>query len=169
MRKLSTSNYAFNNARIYPMNPQATLASNLDIQQGRIRSLPQETLDRGAFAANTDHIDLDGRTVLPGLCDAHIHIEKYALMLDQVDCETASLSECLSRVETRCRDTEPGKWVLGHGWNQNDWGGYGTLQELDAISIGYPVYLTAKSLHVGWANSKAVSYTHLTLPTTPYV
>lgn len=145
------------NAHIYTMDEGIPEATSILIRDGHII----------AVAANADElppsskqqvtvIDLNGRSVFPGLCDSHIHLEKYALMLDQVDCETDSLHECLQRVERMCQDTPPGSWVFGHGWNQNDWGAYGTLSQLDKVSPNNPVYLTAKSLHAGWANSKAL-------------
>jgi predicted amidohydrolase YtcJ len=49
------------------------------------------------------------------------------------------------------------KWILGHGWQQNDWpGGFPTAAELDAVAPERPVYLTAKSLHAAWVNSAAL-------------
>ncbi|TFH36848.1 MAG: amidohydrolase [Anaerolineales bacterium] len=156
MRATSPRQYFLSNAHILTMNSRRPYASSLQIQAGRIHSLRLDTPDERLPNPGLEHIDLGGRTILPGLCDAHIHIEKYALMLDQVDCETASVRECLLRVESRCRETPPGSWVLGHGWNQNDWGAYGTLHDLDAVSHDHPVFLTAKSLHAGWANSRAL-------------
>ena len=73
--------------------------------------------------------------ILPGLTDAHIHLEMYALSLQKVDCETATLQECLQRVAERARQTPPGEWVLGHGWNQNSWpDGFGSAADLDAVA-----------------------------------
>lgn len=162
MQRLAISNYALRNARIHLMDHLSTIARNIYIHEGRIRSLSEDAHQNDFHNNNTEMIDLDGRTILPGLCDSHIHVEKYAFMLDQVDCETASITECLSRVRSRCSNSEPGTWVLGHGWNQNEWGGYATRDELDAVSADNPVYLTAKSLHAGWANSKALELCGIT-------
>ena len=69
----------------------------------------------------------------------------------------ATRRECLQRVHEKVRHTPPGEWVLGHGWNQNVWPeGFGNLIDLDAVAPDQPVYLTAKSLHAGWANSAAL-------------
>ncbi len=104
-----------------------------------------------------ERIDLEGRTLLPGLTDAHIHLMQYALSLQKVDCETTSKADCLLRVAQRAISTPAGQWILGHGWNQNSWEeGWGTLSELDMVAPNHPAYLTAKSLHAGWANSAAL-------------
>ncbi|MEJ5313948.1 MAG: amidohydrolase [Anaerolinea sp.] len=101
--------------------------------------------------------DMQGACIFPGLTDAHLHLEQYALSLQRVDCETQTLQECLQRVKARIEKTPPGKWVRGHGWNQNLWSeGFGNNTLLDAVSPQNPVYLTAKSLHAAWANSQAL-------------
>jgi predicted amidohydrolase YtcJ len=64
---------------------------------------------------------MGGKTILPGLTDAHLHLQHYALSLQKIDCETNTLEECLRRVEERVHAAKPGEWILGHGWNQNTW------------------------------------------------
>ena len=111
--------------------------------------------------------DLDGLTIIPGLTDAHIHLEQYAFSLQKVDCETDTKEECLQRVMDRSLRASQGEWILGHGWNQNNWhAGFGTNADLDAITTTNPIYLTAKSLHAGWANSQALRLANIT-PNTP--
>jgi len=149
------------NATIHTLDPELPLASAILIDRGRILAVGQEDELLGTFNDPDERLDLRGRVVLPGLTDAHLHLQYYALGLRKVDCETDTLAECLGRVGARVRTTRPGEWVLGHGWNQNNWGlaspeGFPSLAELDAIAPGHPVYLTAKSLHAAWANSAAL-------------
>jgi hypothetical protein len=138
--------------------------SALVIDQGWITALGgNELLEQFPFA---DQVDLGGRFVLPGLTDGHIHLQAYSLGLQKVDCETRTLEECLRRVAERARVTPPGEWILGHGWQQNDWGGeFPTAAQLDSAAPGHPVYLTAKSLHAGWANSAALRRAGITSST----
>lgn len=144
------------NARIYTLDPRQPLVSTLVIDShGQIAAAGGEDL-REAFPFASRQ-DLHGQTVLPGLTDAHIHLMHYALSLQKVDVETPSKAEALRRVAARVQHSAPRTWILGHGWQQNDWGGdFPTAAELDAIAPEHPVYLTAKSLHAGWANSAAL-------------
>ena len=114
---------------------------------------------------NTTIQDLEGRTVLPGLTDAHIHLQLYAQLIHKIDCEVDSLESCLERVRERVNVSSPDEWILGHGWNQNVWERYGNAADLDFLTPSNPVYLTAKSLHAGWANSAALNLAHISADT----
>ena len=144
------------NARVITMDPGPAEVSGLVIQGGRISHIlsgpeAMEPPAQGSF------LDLGGKIVLPGLIDSHLHLRKYAETLSKINCETKTKAACLDRVRQKISNASPGEWILGHGWNHNDWvEGYGTAAELDEISTTHPVYLTGKSLHVSWANSRAM-------------
>src|SRR5512140_812612 len=142
------------NARVHTLDRAQPDASVLVIDRGEVLAVGGEELIAQFSGARRQ--DLGGRVVLPGLTDAHLHLHYYSLGLQKVDCETATLDECLQRVAERARSTPEGGWVLGHGWNQNVWGGWPTAAQLDRLVPDRPVYLTAKSLHAGWANSAAL-------------
>ena len=124
---------------------------------GRVLAVGSEAELRQEWTGPLDVFDLKGRTVLPGLCDAHLHLEKYARAVGMIDCETPTRRACLERVSQRAGAARPGEWILGHGWNQNSWDGHGTAAELDAAAPDNPVYLTAKSLHAAWVNRRALN------------
>jgi predicted amidohydrolase YtcJ len=146
------------NANIHTLDPNRPTASALAIDHGRVLALGNDQQIQSEFERSGEAIDLGGRAIIPGLTDAHIHLEHYALSLQKVDCETPSKQECLQRVAERALHTPRGAWILGHGWNQNDWlEGFGNAADLDAVAPDHPVYLTAHSLHAGWANSLALS------------
>jgi hypothetical protein len=120
---------------------------------------------RREFEGAAQTLDLRRAPLIPGLTDAHIHLELYALSLQKVDCETQTREECLRRVAERAAQTPPGAWILGHGWNQNAWEDhphFPTAAELDRAAPRHPVFLTAKSLHAGWANRAALHAAGLT-------
>jgi predicted amidohydrolase YtcJ len=145
------------NARIYPSASRDEIVNWLVISGEKIIGTGADDVSIELQRRASRSYDLNGRTVLPGFTDAHIHLEKYAYSLDQIDCETESLEECLERIRSAARDATPGKWIRGHGWNQNDWGRFGTLSELDTVAPENPVYLTAKSLHAAWVNTRALA------------
>lgn len=175
------------NARIYTLNPAQETASALLIDRGEIVAVGGEEL----LDARDEKFDLGGRVVMPGLTDAHIHLQYYSLGLQKIDCETSTLEECLRRVAERVKTAKKGEWVLGHGWNQNEWGEitaknaktakpeinlsdlsglrgeslWPSASDLDSIAPNHPVYLTAKSLHAAWANSAALKLAGITSST----
>ncbi|OGT27260.1 MAG: hypothetical protein A2Z17_00870 [Gammaproteobacteria bacterium RBG_16_66_13] len=149
--------------KIYPRAGSPATMSGVVVGRGRVEQLLETDVGIPGSGAR---IDLQGFVVLPGLTDAHIHLEKYARQLQRVDCETSTRDECLRRVGTRAEATPRGDWILGHGWNQNDWDRFGTAADLDAVAPHHPVYLTAKSLHAGWANSQALRQAGVTASTT---
>ena len=149
------------NARIHTQNPLQPAASAILIDREWILAVGDvETLSVEFPRAQKE--DMGGRVILPGLTDAHLHLQYYSLGLQKIDCETETKEECLHRVAVRIQNARPGEWILGHGWNQNTWGMWPSAPELDALAPNNPVYLTAKSLHAGWANTKAMQMANLT-------
>ncbi len=152
------------NARVYTLDTVRPVASALAIEAGHIVAIGGEELLTAC--EYNEHEDIGGRIILPGLTDAHFHLQEYALSLQVVDCEVESRQEILHRVGERVGETPQGEWVRGHGWNQNAWGGeWPTAAELDAFTPHNPAYLTAKSLHVSWINSLALKMAGITAST----
>jgi len=166
------------NARIYTLETSRPTVSAVAVEYGRVVAVG-ETDELSSEFDRAEKQDMGGRIILPGLTDAHLHLKQYALSLQKIDCETGTLDECLSRVQERVRSAQPGEWILGHGWNQNNWfpsssgrGARGSPQnggeswpsssDLDKIAPDNPVYLTAKSLHAAWVNSAALEQASIT-------
>ncbi len=152
------------NAHIHTRNPSQPAASALVINREWILAVG-DLADLSAQFPNAEKEDMHGGVILPGLTDAHLHLQYYSLGLQKIDCETDTKEECLRRVQERVQKAKPGEWILGHGWNQNVWGSWPTAAELDAIAPNNPVYLTAKSLHAAWANTKAMQMARITAQT----
>lgn len=145
------------------LTAEAKPATAMAIQNGRILEIGQDAAILGSYSSGADLNDLHGATVWPGLTDAHIHLEHYALSLERLDCDGKSLQACLTLVAEKAAHLELGGWVLGHGWNQNDWPeGFGSAEMLDRVSNGHPVYLSSKSLHSAWVNTKALELAGIT-------
>lgn len=150
------------NANIHTLDQTNPSASAILIAGGRIIAIGGKDKLENFAPGKVEKMDMQGKTILPGLTDAHIHMQYYSLGLSKVDCETKTKEECLRRVGERARVTKPGEWVLGHGWQQNEWdGNFPTAAELDEVSPNNPVYLTAKSLHAAWANTSALKLANI--------
>ncbi len=142
--------------RIYSSVSPPTPARGLAIRDGLVvgTGTPEEL--EPLRGPDTNVVYLDGRTVVPGLTDGHLHLEQYARSLDRINCDTDHLDECLERVAARAARQAEGTWIEGHGWDQNRWGRWPTAEVLDRVAPSHPVYLTARSLHAGAANSAAL-------------
>ena len=146
------------NANIYTLGGKKIQPTAVAIQGDRIVATGSDDDFLATTDRNSSKINMRGRTLWPGLTDSHMHLEKYAFSLDQVDCETETLDECLKRVAARAAQIQPGKWILGHGWNQNAWAeGFGTVEQLNKAAPENPIYLTAKSYHAAWVNGAALN------------
>ncbi len=154
------------NANIYTLDDKQPLVSAAALDRGRILAVGSDNTLLKEFEGKAEKINLEGRTIIPGLVDAHIHLEKYALSLSKINAETDSQAECLDRVTREAHDSAPGEWLLGHGWNQTNWPeGYGYAHDLDEAAPDNPVYLTAKSLHAAWVNSAALKLAGISVET----
>lgn len=105
-------------------------------------------------------IDLEGKTVLPGLIDAHGHVLSLGMAANRLSLRpTQNLNEALTAIRNYAAQAPLLKWIQGGEWNQAVWklGRFPTAQELDSAVPDRPVWLRRVDGHAGWANSKALS------------
>ncbi|MCW0213606.1 MAG: amidohydrolase family protein [Pseudonocardia sp.] len=99
--------------------------------------------------------DLQGRTLLPGLWDHHVHFDQWALARRRLDLSAAgSAAEVASLVALRLRE-EPGTPLVGQGFRDALWPDVPHRSLLDAASGDVPVVLVSGDLHCCWLNSAA--------------
>ena len=104
-------------------------------------------------------IDLGEATIIPGLIDAHAHIVGLGQALTTADLVgTRSRQEIVERLRAFERDLPAGEWLLGRGWDQNDWPEreFPTAADLDEAFPERPVWLRRVDGHAGWVNSAAL-------------
>ena len=121
-----------------------------------------------ARAPGARHIDIQGKTVLPGLIDAHGHVFALGQIASGVQLySSASLAAALKTVADFGRANPDRSWIAGSGWNQEIWklGRFPTAAELDAALPGRPVWLERVDGHAGWANSRALQLAGVTRDT----
>jgi predicted amidohydrolase YtcJ len=116
-------------------------------------------------------IDLEGRTLLPGFNDAHVHIWKLGLLLTvQVDARGAaapSIPAIIDAFAERARAAPPGAWLTGRGYNEAELPErrHPTRADLDAASRAHPIALTRTCGHMLVANSRALELAGITRDT----
>src|SRR3954471_5256060 len=147
------------NARIYTVDEAHPLADAMAVRGGRVQFVGSAGGVMALKGASTRAIDLGGQTVIPGMVDAHGHVDNLGLALRIVDLTgTTSYDEVVARVVARAKKMAPGQWIIGRGWDQNDWGDtrFPTHEKLSAAVPNNPVYLTRIDGHAGLANAAAL-------------
>jgi predicted amidohydrolase YtcJ len=152
------------NANIHTQYAKQPKATALAIRDGRIRHVGGDDI-RALGGSMTEMRDMAGQTILPGLCDAHIHMMWSALSLLEINvADLPSKSEAVTRVGQAVAKTPPDGWLIGRGWAQDLWTerAFPTAADLDAVSGGRPAYLRARSAHAAWVNSAALAIAGIT-------
>ncbi len=156
------------NARIYTVDENRPLAEAMAIREGRVVFVGSA---RGAetFAGpHTQRLDVDGKTIIPGMVDAHVHLMGLGTALRIVDLVgTRSYEEVIARVVERAQSMPAGEWVRGRGWDQNDWADtrFPTHEALSGAVPDHPVYLTRVDGHAAVVNAKAMQLAGVTAAT----
>jgi predicted amidohydrolase YtcJ len=158
------------NGRVRTMDSGQPLAQAVAIQGNRILAVGQDADLCPLLRPGAQAVNLEGRTVIPGLIDAHVHFGSHSMAVyqGQVDLDNvATKAEALARVAAVARRTPPGRWIQGAGWNRNVWlePSFPTAADLDAVVSEHPVALEDKSHHATWVNSRALELAGLTAST----
>ncbi len=114
----------------------------------------------------TKVVDLEGRFVMPGFNDAHMHLASAGLEKMNVNMVGAkTLDEFRERLRARCEAAAPGEWVVGSGWDETLWPVkvVPTRWDLDEVSGKHPVYLERVDGHIGVANTRALQLASVTV------
>jgi predicted amidohydrolase YtcJ len=112
-------------------------------------------------SSHTDIIDLNGRTLIPGLIDAHCHAATYGVAQQQLPCspqDVSSIEELLNSISQRAAITPPGEWILGRGYNHLSMREkrHPTRWELDSAAPDHKVFLVRTCGHLSVANSRVL-------------
>lgn len=158
------------NGRIYTMDADNPSAQAVAVAGNRILAVGDDAELRPMLRRGGQAIDLQRRTVIPGLIDAHVHFGWYSIATHQgqVDLDNVpTKKEAIARVAAEARRTPPGRWIQGGGWNKNLWPepSFPTAADLDAVTPGHPVALEDKSRHATWVNSRALELAGITSAT----
>ncbi len=156
------------NARIYTADDSRPLVEAFAVRGGRIVFTGSAREAATLKGPNTQTLDGQGRTIIPGMVDAHAHFSSFAKKLRSVDLVgTKSYDEVIARVVERAKSTPKGSWIIGRGWDQNAWGNtaFPTHDALSAATPDHPVLLERIDGHAQLANAAAMRIAGLTATT----
>ncbi|QJD89925.1 amidohydrolase [Duganella dendranthematis] len=134
---------------------------------GRIIAVGSEQ-ETAAALPRAEHIDVQGKTLLPGLIDAHGHVFELGEIASGVELYSpASLNGAVKAVADFARAHPKNAWIIGFGWNQEIWklGRFPTAAELDVVVRDRPVLLHRVDGHAIWVNTKALEMAGVTRET----
>lgn len=170
--KAEPADTLFINGNIYTVNDRQPRAEAVAVKAGKIIFVGAKGDAKAYQGAGTRVVDLGGRTVVPGLTDAHYHLAGVGEREMTLNLEgTTSLEDFLAKVRERTTRSEPGKWITGRGWIETFWQppSFPTRYDLDRIAPNNPVFLTRADGHAGIANSRALQIAGITKSTpTPF-
>jgi len=144
---------------VYTLDAARSWASAVAVRDGRVVYVGDDGGARALAGPGTSVVDLDGKMLLPGFVDAHVHPISGGLELLQCDLHDQRSVEALLAVVRKCADARPADpWILGGGWELPLFpDGNPDRRLLDAIVADRPVALSASDGHSLWVNSKALA------------
>ncbi|HRK30704.1 MAG TPA: amidohydrolase [Tepidisphaeraceae bacterium] len=147
------------NGNIITLNERRPHASALAIYGERITFVGPDEPTLLQAGSRTRQINLNGKTVVPGFCDSHIHLVWFGMnLLTQADLiGSESMSEVLERLADIA--AKSAGWIRGHGFDQSKLteGQFPTRQQLDTVSADRPIVISRVCGHAGVANSAAIA------------
>ena len=154
------------NGKIYTVDANFSIASAMAIKDGKVLAVGDSKTLLAQYQPK-EKLDAQGRTVYPGLIDAHAHFLNYGLGLQHADLVgTDSWEEVLQRLQQHVvkKKLQSGDWIIGRGWDQNDWPvkEFPTKEKLDELFPNNPVFLTRVDGHAAIANTKALQLAGVT-------
>ena len=158
------------NGHIYTMDESNPQVEAVVIKADTFLYVGSREIAESFHGKETKTIDLEGKTMVPGLVEGHAHIMGIGYNLLNVDLRGAtSYQEVVDMVAERAANTPEGSWITGRGWHQDKWtekpemtNGFPSHDLLSEAVPNHPVYLKHASGHAALANAKAMEVADVT-------
>ncbi|WP_077621227.1 amidohydrolase [Sediminibacillus massiliensis] len=145
---------------IYTMRQEGDITEAVYTESGIIKETGSLQTLESKYSDNIEaRHNLQGKTMLPGFIDSHLHIIGHGEKLIHLDLSAMhSPEQVKSALRERAKTLSPGEWLIGEGWNENQWEEPVIIpkEELDEISPDNPMMLTRVCRHALLANSQAI-------------
>ncbi|KAL9413782.1 hypothetical protein AB3S75_042300 [Citrus x aurantiifolia] len=152
------------NGVIFTGDDSLLFADSMAIKSGRIVSVGNYSAVQQLAADGTNVLNLQGKVVVPGFIDSHVHFIPGGLQMARVKLRGVNhKDEFVRRVKEAVKNSKKGSWILGGGWNNDLWGGDLPMASwIDDITPHNPVWLSRMDGHMGVANSVALQLVGIT-------
>jgi len=155
----TAADIVFKNGNIYTVNARQPKVEAVAVKADRIVLVGSNREAQRYVRQSTRVVDLQGKTVVPGMTDAHQHLPGVGFREMMLNLEgVTSLEDFLTRVKARVDQARPGEWVTGRGWIETFWKPpvFPTRADLDKVAPNNPVVLTRADGHASVVNSAAL-------------
>lgn len=155
------ANIVFFNGEVITVDGQDSIQEALAISNNKILAVGSNEEIKDLIDDSTQVIDLDGKSLLPGIIDAHLHLVMYGTFQLSISCKEHgmdSIDAILTALKDRAATTPKGQWIRAWGFNERTVKEkrYPTLEELDSITAEHPIAITRTCGHIGTVNSFAL-------------
>lgn len=153
---------------IHTMDPHVPRAEALAIWGGRVMAVGSNAEIRSMAGTRTQVVDAEGRFVMPGFNDAHVHFLMGGFQLANVDLGgTSTPNEMVARLQAFAARLPAGRWITGGGWDHEAWPGtpLPTRHMIDAATPHVPVLVSRLDCHMALANRVALDLAGITAKT----
>jgi predicted amidohydrolase YtcJ len=144
--------------RIHTLDPIRPLADAVLVRGGKIACVGAEK--ECAPRAAADALRIEAGSAVPGLVDAHGHVQSLGRSRREISCAAAKGEEaCAALVAERARSAPPGTWIRGRSWDQNRWAvaRFPSEATLTKAAPDHPVVLVRVDGHASWVNARALA------------
>ncbi|RFU67542.1 amidohydrolase [Peribacillus saganii] len=149
------------NGQIITVDKNNRIAEAVAIKGNQILAVGTDVEIQKFIGEHTEVIDLEGKSLLPGFIDSHLHLTLYGINKLGVSCKEphiTSIENILKDLKGKAKQTPKGQWVRAWGFNETKIieQRYPTRWELDAISTEHPIMIIRTCGHISIVNSKAL-------------
>jgi len=157
----------FLNGEVITADSTNSVVEAVAVKKNRIIGVGTNSEVRALIGEETNVIDLQGRSLLPGFIDSHLHLILYGVFQLGVSCKAGhieSIEDVLKDLRKKAIETPKGEWIRAWGFNETivKEKRYPTKEELDAISLDHPILVARTCGHISVVNGVALERARIT-------
>lgn len=150
----------FFNGKIYTLEKEGVIVEALGVAGGKIIFAGTKQQAEAEYDIK-EKVDLQGKTMLPGMGDSHLHFYAYCQFSTTVDLgSVTSKAEAIRKLAEKAAETPEGQWIKGSGFDQSKWTDcedeLPTREDLDKASTKHPIVIKRVCVHTSVANTMAL-------------